>query len=486
MFEDRSLVVETEVSVSLPERQIFAADLLKSEAVRGAYQKGTETFEAIAQAGTKEEKVEAFLHSPLQVERKKVEASVFTEEERDLVDTVNTKFSENPAIQTLLFGADGWNGVLLTAIEASLVNKGVNPDVVRNELLHYQAVADLAKKFYPNNMILQMAALVHDSHKYDQNGNMKLTLHELASTLTGGQLVGEALKMAAEKGLIDLSPEEVEVITKVITRAILTHGKGEFPHLKSRPNPVAGENQEDLFWLWGQLYPVPKVHAHPEDLKQPRDTVQDVISGLNISDIFTGNDPSSFQKYNLVYSNDVLGSASLSGYLKKCIFDSYGSNFSCEAINYHLNNSPPEDFEKVVAVMRADNEQIFLLTLLLVGEQDPRYKDRAYLSEYLDFIATHPPLRDIADRVVSQHEKIAAQWQLLKPLKEQFMKTPEENGEERKALKEEIEVFDIEIVRLRIDFNRNFEKLITEIMHAYEPGVFTSITASEIQSSSLR
>ena len=484
-MSEEKVVLPEELTAEQTERQKFVAELLDTQAVKDAYQKGQETFDAIDAVGTKSEKVAAFLDSPLQRERKKVEAYVFTEEEHALVESATSKVLDSPETQTLLFGTEDWHGVLLDAIEAMLLSKEVNPDVIRNELLHYRAVYELAQNFYPDNMLLQIAALVHDSHKYDASGKMQLTLHELASTLTGGQLVDAALKKAVESGVIDLKPEEIAATTKAITRAILTHGKGEFPQKKSQPNPVEGENTEDLYWLWGQLYPVPKVDAHPSDPKQPRDTLQDVVSGLNISDIFTGNDPSSLKKYNLVYSNDVLGSLSTSEYLRTCIFDSYGDNFFNAALDYHLNNSEPEEMEKVIAVMRADNEQSFLLTLLLVGEQDPRYDDKKNeLSEYLAFIAENPLLQQLADLVTSTHVKIEAEWRLKQPLKEQFNQLPKENVVEREALLEQLQPIEARMTQLRNDFNLNFEGLVSAIMHFYKPGLFSSTIASKLQANS--
>ena len=360
----------------ISERKAYIAEqarvLLENQEVKDAYNSGDEAFEQISLARN-EDKGKAFVESAFGKTRREMEAegSEFSPQERERINVLNRKLAENPtALEFLLGTPPERDGVVFEAISQNLESrKGefLTEERITNELSHYRDVFTIVKKLCPNDILAQLAAIAHDSGKYDTEGRMQLGLHEVDSTETGAALATAALKTFQKQ--LGFTDQDIALAHKTIRRIIYTHGNGEYPELVSAKTPFrdpeAGEDadtgdaerdaaEKSLYWLWGnQLYLRTEVRSTPDDPNEPMDELQEAITALNVADKMVGCDVGSFTKYNLSLSNQRLMMGSFEEYIQTGIFASFESNLSNEAVDYFMSKGTPMQREALQGIAGA-------------------------------------------------------------------------------------------------------------------------------------
>lgn len=442
-FDTPPVNQDEEIAAFLQNREQEVVDFLGRQGIIDAYAKGQDTFEAIESATTRQEKVAAFNASPLNEFRTHMETvgSEFSPEERALLDAVNKKLAGNKVIETLLLGegVGAKKGLLLEAIEQQLDSKSVG-HVISDEIFHYRSVYELAREFFPGNVVLQITALVHDSHKYDANGRRQLGLHELASTASAEALTRESLQLLVEKNLIKLLPEEIEVVAKAVARATYTHGIDEFPAKMSAGSPAEGS--DFLYWLWAELYPHPGASSIPTNFAEKPDTLSEANAGANLADILVGSDTASFKKYNMGYPTSLLASKTLSMYVEQHILASFTKNFESAAYFYYAEHvQEGTETNSVVKKINMFADRATVVKLLL--DSDGTFTST--ITPHLEaFIQRHPELVQLAEEA-----KVA--YKAIRPAYEPFENTETALG----YIKREMEVLVASQQKLEATFPPN-------------------------------
>jgi len=250
--------------------------------------------------------------------------------------------------------------IILKAQEIRLKeDKKIADQTLKTEIKHITQVTELSKLAFPELPILQLSSASHDAYKYVAPGYYELGLHELASTILGSKLVEQALRKYQTE--LDLNLEEIDLIIKLVRRAIFTHGNYEFT--EANAEPILEEGQTKLKRLFGGLYP--EITKRSVDYPLPRtpNSTQLTIAAQNFLDALTGTNLESFAKYNDASIGRIKNFETLSEYFNKSLFASFDGNMTMPAGAVVVSNATPE-LQKVVG----DNQLVKGLLDLAITE----------------------------------------------------------------------------------------------------------------------
>lgn len=239
---------------------------------------------------------------------------------KEITDVLNDDPEKIQLVQEIIF-------TLIAAQDKNLKNRNLEEYRIVIEINHILDVVKHCQKVFPKNLILHLAAAVHDSYKHVSKNYTELGLHELASTALGQVMVREIL--LKHQLVLGLKQEDIELIVKLIKRAIYTHGNFEFTELQSQPT-----SHDRIKNLFGQLYIFTKKRSvNPTDKKPNNANL--TIAAMNYLDALSGTNATSFIKYNAFYSTQyILDFDSLADYFQDAIFSSFKSNMESPAGNF--------------------------------------------------------------------------------------------------------------------------------------------------------
>lgn len=248
------------------------------------------------------------------------EKSDITDEEGIQLDELNNQLLQSSELVTQLIA------VLIDTQRQNLLQRNVDPKVIEIEIQHIKDVVAYTQSIFPNLPILHLAASVHDSYKHVEKNYNELGLHELTSTAFGGALVNTMLNKYKQK--LDLNPEKISLINKLVMRAIFTHGTNEYP----RNNTVYSKKHPQIGALHGNdVHIKPRRNSYDES-ENPSKTVRHTILGINYIDALTGTDANSLIKYNLASQSEKIAQhTSVADYFFVRIFNAFESNINMPA-----------------------------------------------------------------------------------------------------------------------------------------------------------
>jgi len=240
----------------------------------------------------------------------------FSKEEGDELNNINGLLLEKNQI------VDEIISVLIETQRLRLITIGLDPKKINSEIIHIKKVVALTKIAYPTFPILHLAAAIHDSYKYDKNASFQLGLHELASTYLGTELIKDILNEYKTK--LELNTDQINLTSKLIKRAVLTHGTTEYPMLNAS---YSDQDHPEIGNLHGNdIYFRPNQKSTDINVN----SIVDIsVMGLNYLDALTGTEAESFIKYNHNYRNHQLFfQKTLKNYMLNSIFSSFDSNIN--------------------------------------------------------------------------------------------------------------------------------------------------------------
>jgi hypothetical protein len=302
------------------------------EKVSDTYTKVDDHIIEINKGDNPQEKLSIFLHEDNVLtkywETANVEPELVIKEQEALEIISEEKLEKEPELINKLVD------ILIEAQTQNLIKRGVkNVDV---EIQHIKDVVTNCQTVYPNLPILHLAAAVHDSYKFNEDGKIELGLHEIASTYTGTQLVKELL--INNKIDLNLNLNEIELIVKLVKRTILTHGSDEFPEKKT-----SFQDDQMVGILFSSIYPKnTKTSSSLSKSQVEKNKTTTTITALNYLDAITGTDYLAFIKYNnpAIYENskflksnseEGLSIRNLGDFFDKCLFDSFTGNLGMDS-----------------------------------------------------------------------------------------------------------------------------------------------------------
>ncbi len=184
-----------------------------------------------------------------------------------------------------------------------LTNMGVADTNIDKAISHIRRVVfDFGARAPKTSPLLVLTAAVHDMVKYTGKGFM-LGEHEVASAISGAQVLGSALTAAG-------FGEYAGAMQAFAEKAILCHGEGEFPELQSAASPI--NEKKDMYQLMvgpqrnfnmGLYLKPPRSNEimistskNPKS-KDALDLGREVIRGLSEIDKLDGMSIEAFAKY---------------------------------------------------------------------------------------------------------------------------------------------------------------------------------------------
>lgn len=255
-------------------------------------------------------------------------APEISEQEDKKLEKINHHLNSNKEVVNQIIDT------LIESQKVNLINRGVPKDTVDVEIKHITEVVALTKRIFPNMPILHLAAAVHDSYKYNSKGQMELALHELTSTALGPLLVEKMLLKHKSEILFgndetekrEINHDEIQLILKLIKRALETHGTDEFP---DQTAAFTDNDNPNIGILYDSVKPRPSKNSWSL-LDQKASSASITIAGLNYLDAITGTNRTSFIKYNnpITYQNSIFIQEiqTPADYVTKKLFSSFESN----------------------------------------------------------------------------------------------------------------------------------------------------------------
>lgn len=321
----------------------------------------THLFETINNAQNLGEKKERVKNSVFFEEFKNIDSSPeFNQEQIKKLDEINEKLQINPQLTEKIINR-------LLDIQANLLSDRNNEAIKPVEIGHIKQVVELCQRHYPDNIIMAIAAAVHDSYKFTNNNKMELGMHELASTYFSGFLLDTVFKEFKQELAEDLEENDISLIKTAVKRAVFTHGFKEYPYNNSKKDP----NYPELNTLFGvQVYPVPQEKTSIVDVNQ-NNIYTESIAGLNAMDMIVGSMALSYVKYNNTFDKSKFNSPDypdFASYVEKYIFNSFEGNVNSDALKYllQINNDSEKPLPKFIEKLTFFRD----LTVMLMSNID--------------------------------------------------------------------------------------------------------------------
>ncbi len=275
-----------------------AETLLHHERVQQRIQQIDSLVSELSGAKSTAEQAGLFADSALasELQRYHEQNSEIGAEDTENVQKLSEYLNENPQVFIAIFQD-------LAFTVADFLRSRVSEQTLMLEVEHIHDVVANCARVFPNEPVLQLIAAVHDIYKYsspdpegaEKFGTAQLGLHEFMSTVLGGEVLAAALEKH------DVSSEQVESATLVARRAILTHGKGEFPEVTAEQlaqgeryaidsnDSFQNENEAPYLQpLFGSLYVHTPLKAVPKHSVTEANEVERIIAGMNALDAITG------------------------------------------------------------------------------------------------------------------------------------------------------------------------------------------------------